>query len=173
MYFTESYRNFSCLRQPEFKCFSLTDLVQDIQTLYQEDLLRENIDFSVNCFQSEIQICADEKMLSQVFINLVKNAIQALTEQADKKIHMEVYNKGMTLFMKITDNGSGVPSDLVEDIFIPFFTTKTSGTGIGLSLSRQIIRMHGGELSVISQPYHETSFIISLPLNSHRSFSAR
>ncbi len=173
MYFTESYRNFSCLRQPEFKCFSLTDLVQDIQTLYQEDLLRENIDFSVNCFQSEIQICADEKMLSQVLINLVKNAIQALTEQADKKIHMEVYNKGMTLFMKITDNGSGVPSDLVEDIFIPFFTTKTSGTGIGLSLSRQIIRMHGGELSVISQPYHETSFIISLPLNSHRSFSAR
>lgn len=70
------------------------------------------------------------------------------------------------LFIKITDNGPGIPSCLIEDIFIPFFTTKANGTGIGLSLSRQIIRMHGGELSVISQPYHETSFIISLPVNS-------
>lgn len=75
----------------------------------------------------------------------------------------------MILFIKITDNGSGIPSNLLEDIFIPFFTTKKDGTGIGLSLSRQIIRMHGGELSVKSQPFHETSFIISLPLNYNQS----
>lgn len=68
------------------------------------------------------------------------------------------------LFIKIKDNGSGIPSYLLEDIFIPFFTTKTNGSGSGLSLSRQIIRMHGGELSVISHPRHETSFTISLPL---------
>ncbi|MDE6450805.1 MAG: ATP-binding protein, partial [Odoribacter sp.] len=92
MYFTESYRNFSCLKQPEFKRFSLMDLVQEIQILYQEDLLRQQIDFSVDCCQSEIQIYADEKMLSQVLINLLKNAIQALAEQADKKIHIEVYS---------------------------------------------------------------------------------
>lgn len=169
IFFTDSYRQFSCLKRPEFRLFSLTDLIQNIQILYQEDLIRQHIDFSVDFFQPKIKIYADEKMLSQVLINLLKNAIQAFTQQANKKIHIEVYPKETTLFIKITDNGCGIPSNLIEDIFIPFFTTKTNGTGIGLSLSRQIIRMHGGELSVISQPYHKTSFTISLPQNSNRN----
>lgn len=162
--FTESYRQFSGLKQPEYNYFSLTNLVQNIQILYQEDLLRQHIDLSVNFFQPEILIHADEKMLSQVLINLLKNFMQAFTEEADKKIGIDIYRDGMMLFIKIKDNGPGIPSCLLEDIFIPFFTTKANGSGIGLSLSRQIIRMHGGELSVISHPRHETSFTISLPL---------
>ena len=67
-------------------------------------------------------------------------------------------------YIRVTDNGPGIPSDLIEDIFVPFFNTKATGSGIGLSLSRQIIRMHGGELSVASQPYRETCFTVSLPV---------
>lgn len=169
IYLTESYRQFSGLKQPEFKYFSLTNLVQNIHILYQEDLLRKHIDFSIDCFQPEVQIYADEKMLSQVFINLLKNAIQAFTEQPDKKIQVTIYRQKRMLFIKITDNGPGIPSNLLEDIFIPFFTTKKNGTGIGLSLSQQIIRMHGGELSVASQPYHTTTFTISLPFNTNHN----
>lgn len=169
IYLTESYRQFSGLKQPEFKYFSLTNLVQNIHILYQEDLLRKHIDFSIDCFQPEVQIYADEKMLSQVFINLLKNAIQAFTEQPDKKIQITIYRQKRMLFIKITDNGPGIPSNLLEDIFIPFFTTKKNGTGIGLSLSQQIIRMHGGELSVASQPYHTTTFTISLPFNTNHN----
>lgn len=165
IYFTESYRQYSGLKQPEFKYFSLTDLIENIQILYQEILQQQQIRFSTDFFQPQIQIYADENMLSQVLINLLKNSIQALTEQSEREIHIKVYIQEMILFIKITDNGSGIPSNLLEDIFIPFFTTKKDGTGIGLSLSRQIIRMHGGELSVKSQPFHETSFTISLPLN--------
>lgn len=165
IYFTESYRQYSGLKQPEFKYFSLTDLIENIQMLYQEILQQQQIRFSTDFFQPQIQIYADENMLSQVLINLLKNSIQALTEQSEREIHIKVYIQEMILFIKITDNGSGIPSNLLEDIFIPFFTTKKDGTGIGLSLSRQIIRMHGGELSVKSQPFHETSFTISLPLN--------
>lgn len=165
IYFTESYRQYSGLKQPEFKYFSLTDLIENIQILYQEILQQQQIKFSTDFFQPQIQIYADENMLSQVLINLLKNSIQALTEQSEREIHIKVYIQEMILFIKITDNGSGIPSNLLEDIFIPFFTTKKDGTGIGLSLSRQIIRMHGGELSVKSQPFHETSFTISLPLN--------
>lgn len=165
IYFTESYRQYSGLKQPEFKYFSLTDLIENIQILYQEILQQQQIRFSTDFFQPQIQIYADENMLSQVLINLLKNPIQALTEQSEREIHIKVYIQEMILFIKITDNGSGIPSNLLEDIFIPFFTTKKDGTGIGLSLSRQIIRMHGGELSVKSQPFHETSFTISLPLN--------
>lgn len=166
IFFTESYRQFARLKQPEPGYFSLTNLMQDIQILYQEELLQQHIDFSIDFSQPGIQVYADEGMLSQVLINLLKNAIQALVGQSDKKIHIKVYGKEMTLFIRVTDNGPGIPSDLMEDIFIPFFTTKTNGTGIGLSLSRQIIRMHGGELSVTSQPYHETTFTISLPLHT-------
>lgn len=169
IYFTESYRQYSGLKQPEFKYFSLTDLIENIQMLYQEILQQQQIRFSTDFFQPQIQIYADENMLSQVLINLLKNSIQALTEQSEREIHIKVYIQEMILFIKITDNGSGIPSNLLEDIFIPFFTTKKDGTGIGLSLSRQIIRMHGGELSVKSQPFHETSFIISLPLNYNQS----
>lgn len=169
IYFTESYRQYSGLKQPEFKYFSLTDLIENIQMLYQEILQQQQIRFSTEFFQPQIQIYADENMLSQVLINLLKNSIQALTEQSEREIHIKVYIQEMILFIKITDNGSGIPSNLLEDIFIPFFTTKKDGTGIGLSLSRQIIRMHGGELSVKSQPFHETSFIISLPLNYNQS----
>lgn len=163
IYFTESYRQFSGLRQPEFSYFSLTDLIDNIQVLYQEYFQQQDIIFSTDFFQPKIQIYADEKMLSQVLINLLKNSMQALTEQPEKKINIKVYIQEKILFIKITDNGSGIPSNLLEDIFIPFFTTKKNGTGIGLSLSRQIIRMHGGELSVVSQPFNETSFTISLP----------
>lgn len=170
IYFTESYRQYSGLKQPEFKYFSLTDLIENIQILYQEILQQQQIRFSTDFFQPQIQIYADENMLSQVLINLLKNSIQALTEQSEREIHIKVYIQEMILFIKITDNGSGIPSNLLEDIFIPFFTTKKDGTGIGLSLSRQIIRMHGGELSVKSQPFHETSFIISLPLNYNAKY---
>lgn len=169
IYFTESYRQYSGLKQPEFKYFSLTDLIENIQILYQEILQQQQIRFSIDFFQPQIQIYADENMLSQVLINLLKNSIQALTEQSEREIHIKVYIQEMILFIKITDNGSGIPSNLLEDIFIPFFTTKKDGTGIGLSLSKQIIRMHGGELSVKSQPFHETSFTISLPLNYNQS----
>ena len=117
-------------------------------------------------FQPEITIHADEKLLSQVLINLLKNAMQALEGQADGKIRMEVGAEKNQLLIRVTDNGPGVPSDLMEDIFVPFFTTKATGSGIGLSLSRQIIRMHGGELSVASQPYRETCFTVSLPIKS-------
>lgn len=168
MYLTESYRQFACLKQPEARFFSLTDLIQDIQTLYQEEMQLRHIGFSVCCLPPEIQIHADEKMLSQVLINLIKNAMQALDEQTDRRIRIRVETQEKQLYITVTDNGPGIPSNLAEDIFIPFFTTKTTGTGIGLSLSRQIIRMHGGELSVTSQPYCETSFLISLPIDTRR-----
>ena len=112
----------------------------------------------------EIMVCADEILLSQVLINLLKNAMQALEGQKDGKIYMDVDAEKNQLLIRVTDNGPGIPSELAEDVFVPFFTTKATGSGIGLSLSRQIIRMHGGELSVVSQPYRKTVFTISLPV---------
>ena len=164
IHFNESYRQFAYLKHPEPKIFTLTCLLQNLQTLYLPDMQRLHIDFSLILFQPEIMVCADEKLLSQVLINLLKNAMQALEGRRDGKIRVEVSAVKNRLLIRVADNGPGVPSDLMEDIFVPFFTTKATGSGIGLSLSRQIIRMHGGELSVVSQPYRETCFTISLPV---------
>ena len=88
---------------------------------------------------------------------------EALEGQDNGEISLTVKQPGTTTLIEVTDNGPGIPHDMLEDIFIPFFTTKNKGTGIGLSLSRQIVRMHGGELLVSSQPYSETRFTLSLP----------
>ena len=101
IYFTESYRQYSGLKQPEFKYFSLTDLIENIQILYQEILQQQQIRFSIDFFQPQIQIYADENMLSQVLINLLKNSIQALTEQSEREIHIKVYIQEMILFIKM------------------------------------------------------------------------
>ena len=164
MQLTDSYRRFASLQQPVPKRFSLTNQLQNLQLLFQTDLQRQGIDLTFDLFRPEIEIEADEQMLSQVLINLLKNAMQALEKQPDAQIRLQVTPKENELSIAVSDNGPGIPTDLLDDIFVPFFTTKQKGTGIGLSLSRQIIRMHGGDLKVTSQPYAETCFTIYLPI---------
>lgn len=164
MNFTDSYRQLARLQQPKPKPFSLPHLIRNIEMLFHSDLHRLQIQFSIDLFQEEIEVNADEELLSQVLINLLKNAMQALEGQESGEISLSVKQLRTTTYIEVKDNGPGIPHDILEDIFVPFFTTKDTGTGIGLSLSRQIIRMHGGELQVSSRPYFETLFTISLPL---------
>nr|WP_129733852.1 ATP-binding protein [Parabacteroides goldsteinii] len=164
MNFTDSYRQLARLQQPKPKPFSLPHLIRNIEMLFHSDLHRLQIQFSIDLFREEIEVNADEELLSQVLINLLKNAMQALEGQENGEISLSVKQLRTTTYIEVKDNGPGIPHDILEDIFVPFFTTKETGTGIGLSLSRQIIRMHGGELQVSSRPYFETLFTISLPL---------
>lgn len=164
MNFTDSYRQLARLQQPKPKLFSLSHLIRNIEMLFHSDLQHKQIEFTIDFYQENIEINADEELLSQVLINLIKNAMQALEEENNGKIKLTTNKQENTIFIKITDNGPGIPHEIIEDIFIPFFTTKNNGTGIGLSLSRQIIRMHHGELTVYSRPYNQTQFIISLPI---------
>lgn len=164
MQLTDSYRRFASLQAPVPKPFSLTNQLQNLQLLFQTDLQRQGVSLSVDLFQPDITIEADEQMLSQVLINLLKNAMQSLEGQPDAHIRLQVGRKENELLITVSDNGPGIPTNLLDDIFVPFFTTKQKGTGIGLSLSRQIIRMHGGDLKVTSGPYTETCFAIRLPM---------
>ena len=163
MNFTNSYRQLARLQAPNPNPFSLSRQVRNIELLFQSDLQRLQIGLTVYLCQDEITVNADEELLSQVLINLLKNAMEALEGQDNGEISLTVKQPGTTTLIEVTDNGPGIPHDMLEDIFIPFFTTKNKGTGIGLSLSRQIVRMHGGELQVSSQPYSETRFTLSLP----------
>ena len=136
MEFTESYRRLSYMPEPKKKRFSLTDSLHNL---------------------------GDEKQLSQVFLNLLKNSMQSLEGKTDGQIEvtLEVTDK---LYIKLLDNGQGIPMELQEKIFVPFFTTKTEGTGIGLSLCRQIIKRHGGNLYLQESGQGRTLFVIEWPI---------
>ena len=162
MEFTESFRHLSYMPQPEKKPFLLNELVRKLEILLETDFRENQITFSVQCHPLSIEINGDENQLSQVFLNLLKNAMQALEGRTDGVISLRV-SQTEHILIEIADNGIGIPEELQEKVFIPFFTTKSEGTGIGLSLCKQIIRQHQGHLSIgISQP-GKTIFIIELP----------
>jgi two-component system, NtrC family, nitrogen regulation sensor histidine kinase NtrY len=110
---------------------------------------------------TDLSISADKIMIEQVVINLVKNAIQAFDEGEEKLITLRAYyNEKMRPVISVKDNGTGIDPEAIEKIFIPFFTTKKTGSGIGLSLSRQIMRQHQGTLTVKSTVGKGTEFLM-------------
>ena len=109
-----------------------------------------------------LELYIDEKQVSQVLVNLGKNALQALEGRENGRIKITAATNAQgRKFIRVADNGPGISPELTEEIFVPFFTTKTGGTGIGLSLSKQIMHRHGGNLSVHSQPDSETWFTLT------------
>lgn len=165
MEFTESYRRLSYMPEPKKKRFSLTNSLHNLGLLLQSDFENAHIHFILRSTPSDIYIEGDGKQLSQVFLNLLKNSMQSLEGKTDGQIEvtLEVTNK---LYIRLLDNGRGIPMELQEKIFVPFFTTKTEGTGIGLSLCRQIIKRHGGNFYLQESRQGKTIFVIEWPVAS-------
>ena len=161
--FTESFRRLSYLPQPERKRFSLTALLQNLQELLSTDFQENQIHFTLTCQPEFIDMDGDENQLSQVLLNLLRNSMQALDGRTDGAIEIYAY-RDEHISIDITDNGPGIPDELQEKVFIPFFTTKSEGTGIGLSLCRQIIRNHNGHLSILESRPGKTVFHIDISL---------
>lgn len=162
--FTESFRHLSYLPQPEKRLFTLTATLQNLRELLTGDFKENNITFTLICQPETIYMKGDENQLSQVLLNLLKNSIQALDGQEDGKICIHAQQNEHTTIIDITDNGPGIPPELQEKVFIPFFTTKSEGTGIGLSLCKQIVRYHDGHLTIQESQPGKTVFHINIPL---------
>ena len=106
---------------------------------------------------------ADRGQMEQVFINLIKNALEACEHTADASVCISVSATGKEWNFQVTDNGEGILPEVTERIFVPFFTTKSGGSGIGLAICKQIVLLHGGQISVESQPNKGSRFILSFP----------
>lgn len=162
--FVESYRQLTRLPKPEIKPVNLKKLIQN--TVLLNKSAWPDLPISLKVQDADLCISADEKLFSQVLINLLKNSAEALENKENGKISITVSrNQDNRAEINIKDNGPGIPPDMMEEIFVPFFTTRENGSGIGLSLSRQIIRLHGGKLTVRSQPGKETVFCIEISMS--------
>ena len=161
--FVESYRKFTRIPQPEKEIIELNEFIQRMIILCSMEPNFSAITIQTQLTPENIRVYADPNLLGQVMLNLMKNAIQALQNRENPilRVVAEQLPTG-NIRLQVIDNGPGIPSDMINEIFVPFFTTKNEGTGIGLSIARQIMRAHGGNLKVSSIPDKETVFTLVL-----------
>jgi two-component system nitrogen regulation sensor histidine kinase NtrY len=162
LYFVNTYRNLTRIPKPDFKLCKVQELFANIENLMEEEVQRCCIKLVVRVEPESLEFTADEQLIEQVLINLLKNAIHALNNQPDATIQLLGYlNKRGRITLQVTDNGPGILKEVLDKIFIPFFTTKPSGSGIGLSLSKQILRLHNATITAHSEPGVETVFTMT------------
>ena len=149
--FIESYRNLTNIPKPSFENVNLNDFFDHIKILMSEELKSNNVKSKIIIKPNTLMIETDEKLLSQVLINLIRNAIESMINQEEKVLQIEAYpTNSKQIIISISDNGFGIDNEELNNIFIPFYTTKEKGSGIGLSLCRQIMHLHKGRIRVKS-----------------------
>lgn len=164
--FVESYRKFTHIPTPEPSLFYVLKFAERMVNLARHHNNFPNILININIEPTDLIVYADEKLITQVILNLLKNAMQAIgSEQPDGHIELKAYcNPDESVIIEVNNNGPCIPPEEAEHIFVPFFTTKEGGSGIGLSISRQIMRLSGGNIVLKSNPsINKTSFILTFP----------
>jgi len=163
--FVSDFRNLTRIPLPKPENIEVNELIQNILSLLKFDLNKNNIKLVVSITPQHLSIHVDKEQIEQVLINLIKNSIQAFQEDEKSKEERELQicsfmDKDEKINICVRDNGTGIDEDALKKIFIPFFTTKKSGSGIGLSLSKQIMRKHNGYIIVSSELDVGTEFIL-------------
>ena len=162
MSFVESYRKLTRIPVPDKKLFRVSELFNRLQILYDSEGRSSTTELSFSVKGPDLEVFADQNLISQVLINLVKNAHEAIENTPEGRVTISAgRNPDLHPEICVSDNGPGIPPENLDEIFVPFFTTRQNGSGIGLSLSRQIMRVHGGNLKVISAPGRGTTFCLT------------
>lgn len=159
--FVKEFRNLTHIPKPKLGDVPLKELLDEMALLHKKELADHGITINVEVTPTDLVVHADKTMIEQVLINLIKNAIQSFDEQSNKVIELKAYpsEKGKPV-ISVKDNGAGIDVEALEKIFIPFFSTKKTGSGIGLSLSKQIMRQHEGSITVKSKLGEGTEFLL-------------
>ncbi len=158
MQFVNAYRDFTTLPKPNFASLNVKELLHEVIQLLQTDLTAVGVLWQVNVKPDNLTVKADSSQIQQVLINLIKNASESFSAQTNRMISINAYITDGVTIIEVSDNGDGIEPEALDNIFIPFYTTKKTGSGIGLSLSRQILQQHGGQLNVHSEVGKGTVF---------------
>lgn len=160
--FVKAYKSLTQIAQPQFRTVEMEALFKRLLALLKSRLHEKQIEWQEKIEPQNLQLKADFELIEQILINLVNNSIDALQGVENPKIHLYAYiNDKNQRVIQLTDNGKGIEPEVMDQIFIPFFTTKENGSGIGLSLSKQIMRLHKGNISVQSVKGEGTIFTLS------------
>ena len=156
----ENYRKLQHISTPQFTDVKLSELISDLQQLFPAPYFHFNLE------DTEQVLRIDRSQIEQVLINLLKNAEEAVKDIEDKNISISARSDKPQhiITINVEDNGCGIMPEVLDRIFVPFFTTKPGGSGIGLSVCRQIASLHGGSITVASTPLKQTVFTLQLPM---------
>jgi nitrogen fixation/metabolism regulation signal transduction histidine kinase len=161
MNFVDSYRKLYKIPQPNIKKFSLQQMISEIKTLFANEMRQKGIEFNINGNPSGT-LLADKEMISQVLINLVKNAMESFDKQTIPNISLNIKHKNNETAIQVMDNGKGMNEEELQNCFVPFYTTKDKGTGIGLYYSRLIALLNKGNLTAKSEYGNGSVFTLTL-----------
>ena len=159
--FAETYRNLNKITTPNVKKVYVRDLFENLHQLMLPTLQQKHIELEVILKDPELSVQADTNLIEQVLINLLVNAMEAVKDRKDARIVLSAYAApGNKVILKVADNGSGMSHEILDKIFIPFFSTKKNGSGIGLSLCKQIMMLHKGNLQAQSVEGEGSAFML-------------
>ena len=160
--FVDAYRRLTNIPHPEFEELLIRDLFENVENLFSGELNQKKIELTVWLQNDLLSITADKHLMEQVLINLISNSIFALDALRKPAIHIKAFLVKHQTIIEVKDNGKGIEPDKIDKIFIPFFSTREGGSGIGLSLSKQIIYLHQGRLKFKSSTGKGTTFRIEI-----------
>lgn len=164
MQFVQDYRKVAELPIPQKIKIRILPFLENILHLFQKELQQNNIQFELSCPDDQDVFWADQNQIEQAIVNLLANAIHAVNMQTQPQIHLKVQHQMDALQILVSDNGKGITAEQQTQIFVPFYTTRNEGSGIGLSVVRNIMRMHNGTVNVQSQGENQGStFILNFP----------
>jgi signal transduction histidine kinase len=158
--FLNAYHHLTHLPDPVKTKVNIRTLFDKLARLLNSEQGSKHIRYSS---PEEMEIRLDRNLITLALINLIRNALQATANHPEPAIKVEAGNEAASPFIQVTDNGDGIPQDRLADVFIPFYSTKKEGSGIGLPLSHRIMQLHGGELTVHSVPGKQTTFRMTFP----------
>ena len=168
--FVKEYRRLTRIPKPELEVLNIQQLLKSTMKLYENDIEAKSIQYTFRVTENDIQ--ADPILIQQVIVNIVKNALEALITVENPTLKIESQLIDNKVLVDITNNGPAIQADKVDKIFVPFFTTKANGSGVGLSVSRQIMSMHQGELDLISNNQDDITFRLMFKSNHYGKLSS-
>jgi len=159
--FVRDIRKIHLVPEPQKTKVMVRELFDGILRLMEEEIIKARVKIHSEVFPAHLHILAEKRMMEQVLLNLIKNALEAIHHE-EGQIKLKAFqNEGSAKYIQVIDNGMGIDCAHQEDVFVPFFTTKAEGSGIGLSLSQQIMKAHQGSISVQATPDGNTRFILA------------
>jgi nitrogen fixation/metabolism regulation signal transduction histidine kinase len=160
--FVNAYRDYTNIPEPKKELVLVKTLFENVIGLMKEELKSNQVDVQTEIVPAELEVLCDPDLISMILINLVKNASESIQYQADRSIFLRAIGQGdMGINIQVEDRGAGIIPEALERIFVPFYTTKKTGSGIGLAISRQIMNLHRGSLQVSSVPNEKTVFTLN------------